>query len=142
MSSPRAERCGGHSRCIVFFLDWLYYENKLVLSSFFLSTRAYSISPDHISRSQCDCLCHVTTTDPVAKPLMSHTGHKTHAQRRPYVDLMDVQCLHLPVAPGISSGQALDGLDFGLYVIHNFHSRGSLTVRQLRVPASVISATL
>jgi hypothetical protein len=110
--------------------------------SFFLSTRAYSISPDHISRSQCDCLCHVTTTDPVAKPLMSHTGHKTHAQRRPYVDLMDVQCLHLPVAPEISSGQALDGLDFGLYVSHNFHSRGSLTVRQLRVPASVISATL
>jgi hypothetical protein len=60
MSSPRAERCGGHSRCIVFFLDWLYYENKLVLSSFFLSTRAYSISPDHISRSQCDGLCRVT----------------------------------------------------------------------------------
>jgi hypothetical protein len=29
--------------------------------SFFLSTRAYLISPDHISRSQCDGLCHVTS---------------------------------------------------------------------------------
>jgi hypothetical protein len=28
--------------------------------SFFLSTRAYSESPDHISGSQCDGLCHVT----------------------------------------------------------------------------------
>jgi hypothetical protein len=87
MTSPRAERCGGHevSRSMVFFLDWLYYENRAPNDvgdtlaawfsfltgcitrtnwsyplSFFLSPRAYLISPDHISRSQCDGLCQVT----------------------------------------------------------------------------------
>jgi hypothetical protein len=48
MSSPRAKRCDGHSRSMVFFLDWLYYENKLVLSSVFLS---FDTSVLHISRS-------------------------------------------------------------------------------------------
>jgi hypothetical protein len=42
------ERCGGHSRSMVFFLDWLYYENKLVLSSVILS---FATSVPHISRS-------------------------------------------------------------------------------------------
>jgi hypothetical protein len=35
-------------------------EQTGLILSFFLSTRVYLISPDHISRSQCDCLCHGT----------------------------------------------------------------------------------
>ena len=47
MASPRAERCVEHSRCMDSDENWLYYENKLVLSSVFLS---FATSVPHISR--------------------------------------------------------------------------------------------
>jgi hypothetical protein len=65
-------------------------------------------------------------------------GHKPHAQRRPSFDQMGVPRLHLPMAPGIRSALALAGLALGVYVRRNFRSRGSITARRPRVPASVI----
>jgi hypothetical protein len=54
--------------------------------------------------------------------------------------IISVPRLHLPVAPGISSGKALAGLDLGLYVRRKFRSRGAFTAGGPRVPASVILA--
>jgi hypothetical protein len=42
------------------------------------------------------------------------------------------------MAPGISSALALAGLALGVYVRRNFRSRGAITARRPRVPASVI----
>jgi hypothetical protein len=67
-------------------------------------------------------------------------GHKPHAQRRPSLDQMGVPRLHLPMAPGIRSALALAGLALGVYVPCNFRSRGAITARRPRVPASVILA--
>jgi hypothetical protein len=53
---------------------------------------------------------------------------------------MGVPRLHLPMAPGIRSALALDGLALGVYVRRNFRSRGAITTRRPRVPASVILA--
>ena len=44
---------------------------------------------------------------------------------------MGVARLHLPMAPGIRSANALAGLDLGLYVRRNFRSRGALTLADL-----------
>jgi hypothetical protein len=67
-------------------------------------------------------------------------GHKPHAQRRPSLDQMGVPRLHLPMAPGIRSALNLPGLAPGVYVRRNFRSRGAITARRPRVPASVILA--
>jgi hypothetical protein len=67
-------------------------------------------------------------------------GHTPHAQRRPSLDQMGVHRLHLPMAPGILSALVLAGLALGMYVHSNFRSRGAITARQPRVPASVILA--
>jgi hypothetical protein len=67
-------------------------------------------------------------------------GHKPHAQRRPSLDQMGVPRLHLPMAPGICSALALGGLALGVYVRRNFRSRGAITARRPRAPASVILA--
>jgi hypothetical protein len=67
-------------------------------------------------------------------------GHKPHAQRRPSLDQMGVPRLHLPMAPGICSALVLDGLALVVYVPRNFPSRGAITARRPRVPASVILA--
>ena len=69
-------------------------------------------------------------------------GHTPHAQRRPSLDQMGVHRLHLPMAPGILSALVLAGLALGMYVHSNFRSRGAITARQPRVPASVILARL
>jgi hypothetical protein len=53
---------------------------------------------------------------------------------------MGVPRLHLPMAPGIRSALALAGLALGVYVRRNFCSRGAITARRPRVPASVILA--
>ncbi len=49
---------------------------------FFLSTRAYPISPDHISRSQCDGLCHVylTLTLTVGAPHLHSKNSQTRSR--------------------------------------------------------------
>ena len=67
-------------------------------------------------------------------------GHNPHAQRRPSLDQMGVPRLHLPMAPGIRSALALAGLAPGMFVRRNFRSRGAITARRPRVPASVILA--
>ena len=67
-------------------------------------------------------------------------GHKPHAQRQPSLDQMGVPRLHLPMAPGIHNVLALAGLALGMYVRHNFLSRGAITASRPRVPASVILA--
>jgi hypothetical protein len=54
---------------------------------------------------------------------------------------MGVPRLHLPMAPGIRSALALAGVVArGVYVRRNFRSRGAITARRPRVPASVILA--
>ena len=53
---------------------------------------------------------------------------------------MGVQRLPLPMAPGIRSALALAGLAPGMDVRRNFRSRGAITARRPRVPASVILA--
>jgi hypothetical protein len=53
---------------------------------------------------------------------------------------MGVPRLNLAMAPGIRSAHALAGLALGLYVRRNFRSRGAITARRPRVPASVILA--
>jgi hypothetical protein len=60
--------------------------------SFFLSTRAYSISPDHISRSQCDGLCHVTLSH-----TYTHRGEPTlHSKKFANKELRAAHNAHHP----------------------------------------------
>jgi hypothetical protein len=57
-------------------LDSIEALGLILCLSFFRHT--YPISPDHISRSQCDCLCHVTPYLPLQTRTRLTQSHRPH----------------------------------------------------------------
>jgi len=75
---------GRHSAWFYFSSDCILRTNSFYRLCFFLSTRVKPISPDHISRSQCNSLCHVTlshtyTVDVKAAP--PHRAPHTYSSK-------------------------------------------------------------
>jgi hypothetical protein len=78
--------CGHCATWVWISTDCIMSTNSFYLLCFFLSKRAYPIFPNHISRSQCNSLCHVTQGDKGVS-LLRRQGWKGVARRAGLISL-------------------------------------------------------